>query len=73
MGRVLDRTGHLERYWRRAETLALIDFSSRSFCSVCGSTLGSIDDEPVFALVLGVFDSSNGKALCGTVTIDIKA
>lgn len=39
------------------------DFSSRSFCSVCGSTLGAIDDEPVVALVLGVFDFSNRKEL----------
>ncbi|TQV88251.1 GFA family protein [Aliikangiella coralliicola] len=39
------------------------DFSSRSFCPVCGSTLGAIDDEPVVALVLGVFDSNNKKEL----------
>jgi hypothetical protein len=33
--------------------------SSRSFCPVCGSTLGAIDDKPVVALVLGSFDSNN--------------
>lgn len=32
------------------------DFSSRAFCPTCGSTLGAIDDEPIVALVLGVFD-----------------
>jgi hypothetical protein len=39
------------------------DYSSRSFCSKCGSTLGAIDDKPVVALVLGVFDSANRKEL----------
>lgn len=39
------------------------DMSSRSFCSICGSTLGAIDDAPVIALVLGVFDSNNRLAL----------
>ncbi len=39
------------------------DYSSRSFCSKCGSTLGAIDDNPVVALVLGVFDSANRKEL----------
>lgn len=39
------------------------DFSSRSFCSTCGSTLGAIDDDPVIAIVLGVFDSNNRLAL----------
>jgi hypothetical protein len=39
------------------------DYSSRSFCSKCGSTLGAIDDNPVIALVLGVFDSANRKEL----------
>jgi hypothetical protein len=33
--------------------------SSRSFCGQCGSTLGAIDDKPVIALLLGVFDSNN--------------
>ncbi|MEL6117755.1 GFA family protein [Photobacterium sp. SP02] len=38
------------------------DYSSRAFCSVCGSTIGAIDDEPTIAIVLGVFDSPNLKA-----------
>lgn len=33
------------------------DYSSRSFCPTCGSTLGAIDDEPVIALVTGSFDT----------------
>jgi hypothetical protein len=39
------------------------DYSSRSFCAKCGSTLGAIDDNPVVAMVLGVFDSANRKEL----------
>jgi len=39
------------------------DYSSRSFCPKCGSTLGAIDDKPVVALVLGSFDSANRKEL----------
>lgn len=39
------------------------DYSSRSFCPKCGSTLGAIDDKPVVALVLGSFDSNNRKEL----------
>ena len=39
------------------------DFSSRSFCPECGSTLGAIDDAPIVALTLGVFDSNNRKEL----------
>jgi hypothetical protein len=39
------------------------DYSSRAFCSNCGSTLGAIDDKPVVALVLGVFDKPKSKAL----------
>jgi hypothetical protein len=39
------------------------DYSSRSFCKVCGSTLGAIDDKPVVALVLGSFDSNNRREL----------
>jgi hypothetical protein len=37
--------------------------SSRAFCPTCGSTLGAIDDKPITALVLGVFDSPNRKEL----------
>ena len=37
--------------------------SSRSFCPVCGSTLGAIDDAPVVALVLGSFDANNRREL----------
>jgi len=39
------------------------DYSSRAFCSNCGSTIGAVDDDPVIAIVLGVFDSPNFKAL----------
>jgi hypothetical protein len=39
------------------------DYSSRSFCPKCGSTLGAIDDKPVVALVLGSFDSANRREL----------
>lgn len=40
--------------------------SSRAFCPHCGSTLGAIDDAPVVALVLGVFDSANRRELAPT-------
>ncbi len=39
------------------------DYSSRAFCKKCGSTLGALDDNPVVALVLGVFDKPNAKEL----------
>jgi hypothetical protein len=39
------------------------DYSSRAFCPICGSTIGAIDDNPVVALTLGVFDSPNRKEL----------
>ncbi|RBJ77842.1 GFA family protein [Pseudomonas sp. MWU12-2534b] len=42
------------------------DYSSRAFCSQCGSSLGAIDDEPCIALLLGTFDSNNRKALMPT-------
>lgn len=32
------------------------EFSSRAFCPACGSSIGAIDDKPVIALLLGVFD-----------------
>ena len=37
--------------------------SSRAFCPTCGSTLGAIDDDPMIALVTGVFDSPGAAAL----------
>lgn len=49
--------GGIPKTWRSSE------YSSRSFCDVCGSTLGAIDDDPVVALVLGTFDSPNRVAL----------
>ena len=52
-----DGPGGAPSLWRSS------DYSSRSFCSVCGSTLGAIDDEPIVALVLGSFDSPNRKEL----------
>ena len=39
------------------------DYSTRAFCANCGSTIGAIDDDPTIAIVLGVFDSPNLKAL----------
>ncbi|MFE8101224.1 GFA family protein [Brenneria goodwinii] len=39
------------------------DYSSRSFCPRCGSTLGAIDDEPTVALVIGSFDEKNAPEL----------
>lgn len=39
------------------------DYSSRAFCSVCGSTLGAIDDAPTVALLIGAFDNTNRKEL----------
>lgn len=42
------------------------DASSRAFCPTCGSTLGAIDDDPVIALLLGVFDRLNRKDLIPT-------
>jgi len=42
------------------------DYSSRAFCPTCGSTLGAVDDAPVVALVLGVFDKPGAKDLMPT-------
>ncbi len=42
--------GHKPSKWRSS------DYSSRTFCPKCGSTLGAIDDKPVVALATGVFD-----------------
>ncbi len=42
------------------------DFSSRAFCSKCGSSIGAIDDKPVVALLLGGFDKTNRKELMPT-------
>ena len=38
-------------------------YSSRAFCANCGSTLGAIDDEPVVAFLLGVFDEADHASL----------
>ena len=37
--------------------------SSRAFCPKCGSTIGAVDDAPVVALVLGIFDKPGAAAL----------
>lgn len=37
--------------------------SSRAFCPLCGSTIGAIDDDPVVALVTGIFDDASAEAL----------
>jgi hypothetical protein len=39
------------------------EYSSRSFCPSCGSSLGAIDDNPVVAMLLGAFDPPNRKEL----------
>ncbi|ESP92593.1 MULTISPECIES: GFA family protein [Pseudoalteromonas] len=52
-----DGPGGEPKLWRSSE------YSSRSFCNECGSTLGAIDDEPIVALVLGTFDAPNRKEL----------
>ncbi len=39
------------------------DFSSRAFCSTCGSTIGALDDAPVVAFVLGCFDRPGSREL----------
>jgi hypothetical protein len=39
------------------------DFSSRAFCSKCGSSIGAVDDKPVVALLVGTLDKTNRKAL----------
>ena len=49
--------GGRPKTWRSSE------YSSRSFCQECGSTLGAIDDDTVIALVLGTFDLPNRKEL----------
>lgn len=54
---VWDGPGGRPKTWRSS------DYSSRSFCETCGSTLGAIDDKPIIALTLGVFDSPNRKEL----------
>ena len=36
--------------------------SNRAFCPQCGSSLGAIDDEPVIALLSGVFDGNQHVA-----------
>jgi len=50
----------------RPSTFRSSDYSSRAFGAQCGSTLGAIDDQPVVALVLGVFDKPTAKALAPT-------
>jgi hypothetical protein len=47
----------------RPNTWRSSDWSSRAFCSVCGSTIGAIDDKPTLAIALGTFDSPNRKEL----------
>jgi hypothetical protein len=37
--------------------------SSRAFCSVCGSSIGAVDDAPVIALLTGIFDKPHLKVL----------
>jgi hypothetical protein len=37
--------------------------SSRAFCPKCGSSIGAVDDAPIIALLLGVFDAPNRREL----------
>lgn len=39
------------------------EYSSRAFCSKCGSSIGAIDDAPTIALLLGGFDEIDDEAL----------
>ncbi|MBT9491093.1 MAG: GFA family protein [Paucibacter sp.] len=41
-------------------------YSSRAFCSTCGTTVGAIDDEPTVALATGTFDKPHLKELAPT-------
>lgn len=50
-------SGGAPKLWRSS------DASSRAFCPTCGSTLGAVDDAPVIALVLGVFDKPGAVAM----------
>ncbi|GEK11872.1 GFA family protein [Pseudoalteromonas peptidolytica] len=52
-----DGEGGMPKIWRSSQ------YSSRAFCPNCGSTLGEIDDAPVIALALGVFDSNSRQSL----------
>lgn len=51
--------------WRSSEK------SSRAFCPTCGSTIGAIDDAPVIALVLGIFDKPGAATLRPTAHSNI--
>lgn len=42
------------------------DYSSRAFCPTCGSSLGAIDDAPVVALLIGIFDKTSSADLIPT-------
>jgi hypothetical protein len=46
----------------RPSTWRTSSYSSRAFCSTCGSTIGAIDDEPTVAIVTGAFDKPHLKA-----------
>jgi len=50
-------TGGKPSVWRSSE------YSSRAFCPNCGSTIGAIDDEPIIAIALGVFDKPILKSM----------
>ncbi len=41
-------------------------YSSRAFCSECGSTIGAVDDQPTIALATGAFDKPHLKELAPT-------
>jgi hypothetical protein len=41
-------------------------YSSRAFCSTCGTTIGAIDDDPVVALATGTFDKPHLKEFAPT-------
>ncbi len=41
-------------------------YSSRAFCSTCGTTIGAVDDEPTIAFATGAFDKPHLKELAPT-------
>jgi len=42
----------------RPATYRSSDYSSRAFCSQCGSSIGAIDDAPTVAILTGVINKN---------------
>lgn len=47
----------------QTRNLPLLTRLKPSLCPRCGSSIGAIDDEPIIALLSGVFDNPNDPAL----------